>query len=118
MDGESLNAILHLFIIGSDVSSPGKLNYFLFEPRLGCYLLQVRGDIARALILNYLLCLMTVFLNYSLISVVDRELEVRQSRRMDTIGLGLIFQQQCLGLGIRPGVMDGAISISTIQVSK
>ena len=27
---------------------------------------------------------------------MDRELEVRQSRRMDTIGLGLIFQQQCL----------------------
>ncbi|KAG4388689.1 hypothetical protein GLYMA_09G215567v4 [Glycine max] len=96
MDGESLNAVLHLFIIGSDVSSPGKLTYFLFEQRLGCYLLHVRGDIARVLILNYLLCLMTTFLNYPFISVVDWDLEVRQSRRMDTIGLGLIFQHQCL----------------------
>lgn len=49
IDGESLNVVLHLFIIGSDVSSPGQLTYFLFKQRLGCYLLQVRGDIARAL---------------------------------------------------------------------
>ncbi|KAG5099770.1 hypothetical protein JHK82_044822 [Glycine max] len=49
IDGESLNVVLHLFIIGSDVSSPGQLTYFLFKQHLGCYLLQVRGDIARAL---------------------------------------------------------------------
>ena len=49
IDGESLNDVLHLFIIGYDVSSLGQLTYFLFEQRLGCYLLQVRGDIARAL---------------------------------------------------------------------